>query len=388
MGYIKKVGKKWKAEVSLGSVDGQRKRIAKSGFSKKSEAEEWADEQKSLYKHGYSNINNKLTVNDIMDKWFKEICSSKSENTRYNSQSRINCHIKPELGNILLNKLSVSDVQNFYNNLRLNGLKPNSIKKIIETLNSGLKYAYKLKLISHLPIDIEKITARKEPIQFYTKEEVSFILKELNDSWCYLPVLIVVMTGIRSGELCGLQWKDIDFKNKTLTINKQVIRAKGSDNTYKVIVKSDLKTQKSKRTITISDILLSTLDECKNSIQNNKRTDFIITTKSGNICYPDYIRNEYKKAFMQIQKKHKLELLSNGHSSEDADDLQIKKMPFYNFRHTHATILLNLDINIKVISERLGHTSIKTTLDCYSGILPKSEKAPAELFDSLFKLNS
>lgn len=385
MGYMKKVGKKWKVEVSLGSINGKRSRVAKSGFAKKSDAEEWAEEQKRLFKHGYSNINSKLTVSNIMNKWYDEICSSKSENTRYNNQSRMNHHINPRLGHILLSKLTVSDVQDFYNDLRLKELKPASIKKIIGTLNSGLRYAYKLKLISHLPIDIERISSYKEPIKYHTKEEVDFILKELKDTWCYLPVLIVVMTGIRSAELCGLQWRDINFENKTLSVNRQILRTKGSENTEKIIVKANLKTRKSNRTISISNILISSLEKHKNSILNNNRIDFIITTKGGNICYPDYIRNEYKNAFIKVREKHKQELTSEGYNSEDIDDLLIKKIPFYNYRHTHATILLNNNTNIKAISERLGHTSIKTTLDSYSAILPNTEKETAVLLDNLFK---
>lgn len=102
-------------------------------------------------------------------------------NTRNNYLSRIETYIVPLLGNYKLTELDTLTIQNFYNYLLTKDtpLKPSSAKKVIECFSNCLKYAKKLKLITYLPTDIEKVNIEKPQIEFWSKQELDFFLMKL-----------------------------------------------------------------------------------------------------------------------------------------------------------------------------------------------------------------
>ncbi|MBO1264445.1 site-specific integrase [Proteiniclasticum sp. SCR006] len=369
------------AIVYLGK-DGHGKPVRPSKtFKSKKEAELWVSEQLILRSKGISVTDSRMLLRDFMHKWYEDIGSKKSINTSYNTKSRMNHHIIPELGHVPLYKLTPSVVQDFYNKLTEKGLKPSTKKKIMETLSNALRYAIKLQLISYLPTDIEKESVKKNKISYWTFEELTAFLEYTKNNWLYIPVYIMSMTGMRPAELMGLQWKKIDLDNRLIEINAQVINDKES----KELVLTDiLKTELSERVITIPQALTNALIDHKLRTSFNKRNDFVITKRSGSMSSPDTFRTMFNKYLNKLRKEQKVNLIKDGYPSDEIEDLLIKEMPPYNLRHTHATILLNNGENIKVISERLGHKSVKTTMDTYASVMPKTRTKTADLLDNLF----
>ncbi len=359
--------------------DGKNIRDSKT-FKTKKEAERWAAEQLLSNNTMISFEDSRMKLKDFMLKWYKDVGSKKGINTAYNSKSRMKHHIIPDLGNIPLNKLSPLLIQDFYNNLSDKDLAASSKKKIMETLSNALRYALKLKLIPYLPTDIEKESVIREKITYWTIEEFSLFLDYVKNTWLYIPVYIMGMTGIRPAELMGLQWKKIDLENRIMEVTAQIIQDKES----KELVLTDiLKTDSSYRTITIPKHLVEALVKHKAITSFNRPNNFVVTTREGSESSPSTFRTMFNKYLLKLRKEQKINLIKEGYSPDEVEEVIIKKIPLYNLRHTHATILFNNNENIKVISERLGHRSIKTTMDTYAQVMPKSKSKTADLLDEL-----
>ncbi len=174
----------------------------------------------------------------------------------------------------------------------------------------------------------------------YEIKTIEKAAKNSNDIKVF-AILFVLFSGLRIGELCALQWKDIDIKNKIIHINKTLIRVKNKDTTNKnktkIIIDSP-KTQNSIRNIPINNAILPYLKK----FQKNENCYFLtgkntfITTKKYYLFYLDFLKS-----------------------------LSIRKYKFHILRHTFATRSLLCGVDIKSLSEILGHSSVKTTLDLY-----------------------
>lgn len=371
----------WKATVSLGYENGKQIKTRKQGFKNKKDAEKWVTETLSKKHKGFiASAESNILFKDYINKWFDEYKSKNiSINTKTNYRSRIDTHIIPKLGSYRLDKITNVIVQNFYNSLICDGMKPSSVKKIMETLNGVFKYAQKSKLIYIIPTDIEKQPMNKSTVEFWTKKEIDFYLNEIKDQFLYTPILIEIFTGLRVGELCGLRWCDIDFDNKYLMVNNQVIY----DRDLKTLVFSKiLKTDTSHRKITLPKILLDHLTSIKNDAAE---TDFVILNREGLICNP---RNLSMNFTQSIQKyKYSIEDIQKKNKKTPQQYMQLKQISFHALRHTHATLLIFNGENIKVISERLGHKNISTTLDTYTHVMDDMKNNTADLLDNVFKYN-
>lgn len=369
----------WRATLSLG-YDSYGKRIKKQkqGFKTKKDAERWVTDTLDKKHKGFiiSNESN-ILFKDFIDKWFYEYkIHTISTNTIANYISRLNTHIIPKLGHYKLNEITNMTVQNFYNQLINQGQKSSSAKKILETLSNCLRYAYKNKLIYTIPTDIQKISIEKTRIEFWDKKHVDFFLKKIKGSYLYTPILLELMTGLRIGELCGLRWYDIDFRNNFISIKNQIIIDK---NNRELIFTQKLKTNTSYRKISIPKTLTDYLLSIKNNASNN---DFVILNRNGEICNPRNLSMNFKKEIKKYETN-----LSIEESINDSNYMKLPQITFHGLRHTHATILIANNENIKVVSERLGHTNVNETLNTYTHVMEDMKNNTGELLSNIFNFN-
>ncbi|NFN05141.1 site-specific integrase [Clostridium botulinum] len=369
----------WKATVSLGYENGKQLKTRKQGFKTKKEAEKWVTEALSKKNKGYiAATESNISLKDYINKWFNDYKSKHiGINTRTNYKSRIDTHIIPKLGSYKLNKITNAIIQDFYNSLIGEGLKPSSVKKIMEILNGVFKYAQKSKLIYTIPTDIEKQPMNKPKIEFWNKKEIDFYLNEIKNTYLYTPILIEIFTGLRVGELCGLRWGNINLDNGYLTVKNQVIY----DRESKVLVFSEiLKTHTSYREISLPNILIDHLKAIKGDSDSN---NFVILSREGLMCNPRNLSMNFTKSISKYRKP--IEEISQKVAKNNY--MQLKQITFHGLRHTHATLLILNGENIKVVSDRLGHKDIATTLNTYTHIMEDMKNNTANLLDNIFKYN-
>lgn len=381
MAYFKNIGTKnkpnWIVEASFGTgKNGKRLRIKKTGFKTQKEVENYYNEYASNVNKGNLKVEAKdIKFSDFITQWFEDHKSKTiSINTRTNYKSRIDTHIIPYLGRYKLTEIDTMMVQNFYNNLISEGLKASSVKKIIETLNNCFKYAAKMRLIAYIPTDIEKIPVEKPKIEYWTQEQVDFFLSKIKDTYLYTPILIEVLTGLRIGELCGLRWSDINLEKGFITVNQQII----FDRIAKTLTPTPiLKTNTSSRIISIPQLLVDHLKAVKEEIKPSPN-NLVITNRYGLICNPRNLSMNFTKAISKYSKS--IDKIENPKGY-----MQLPQITFHGLRHTHATLLIFAGENIKVVSERLGHKDIATTLNTYTHVMQESREKTATLLDEMFK---
>lgn len=352
----------WKVAVSLGYENGKKKILRKQGFKTKKDAEAWANEILNQKNKGYvAPVSNNILFSDFINSWFNDYkINTISITTRDNYKSRINNHIIPKLGQYRLKEITNIIIQNFYNSLINEGMKPQSAKKIMEILNGCFKYAKKNKLIYSLPTEIEKLKKEDKEVEFWSNEDIKTFTKNFKDKYIYAPVFIDLMTGLRIGELCGLKWNDIDLENGFLKVTHQVIQDK---ETKELIYTDILKTKTSYRKISIPPILINYLAKLK-ADEKAKENDFVLLNREGKMCNPRNISMEFTKNISKCK--------------------ELKKIVFHGLRHTHATILLLHGENIKVVSDRLGHKDITTTLNTYTHVMEEMKENTSNLLQDIF----
>ena len=288
--------------------------------------------------------------------------------TTYNNYMRI-CkkYIIPLLGSYKLDEIRPVHIQNYIDDLA-GILTPQTIKVHINILNLAFKKAYRLRLIKENVIEcVEVPKNRKFKNNIYNKEDMIKLLNTCKNTDMELYIYLASGLGLRISEILGLTWDNIDFANSTVTINKITIRNNGL-----VSLKSP-KTESSERTITCPKEIMIMLKDHKRLQLENKLKGKIKNTM--NLLFFD--KNEQPIAQDVLSKKFNKFLLKNN----------LEHIRFHDLRHSHVTLLINSKVPIKVISERVGHSNINTTLNIYAHALKEMDsEASDKISQTLFEI--
>ena len=366
----------WIVDISNGfdPITLKQRRIVRKGFKTKKEATEAEHYLRSVeLKERFYGA--KITVPMLYD-MLKEEDSINHRKTSYinTQENNYNKHIREYFINVdNVGKLTYEDIYQFREQLRQkiaqNTDKPlstNTINKIMILLKKifdvGLRKGYysnnPVKLLKKLPIE-------KPKIQFWTIEEFQQFLKLFKVDEYNIKLLFTVLffTGLRLGEALALTWQDIDFTSNTIHVTKSTYVNKGISHI------STTKTKAGTRRIIINKKLSQELEtwqkkQAKQLQQfSNDITTLQVFQNSPIIITKDAIEKQYKKILER--------------------DNTLKKIRIHDFRHSHASLLINNGEDYLVVKERLGHASITTTIDTYSHLYPSKQKDLADKLDDL-----
>ena len=337
---------------------GKEKRISKKGFRTKKDAENYCVKVKSEFLEVGFKSNQDYTFQDVYDLFIEQYERQVKETTFYRNTLQFTNHILPFFGNMKMKEIRLIVCQKFINELSKD-FKKSSIQLFKSLVSVILDYAIKLEIITtnYMRLaDLPRIKVEKKD-NYYTKSELLEFLEVVKNNYSfelYCIFRVLAFTGLRRGELCALTWKDIDFKNKTLTVNKNMTYVKGGSKI------SETKTQTSNRIIYLDNETVDILKQYKKETPFISIDTSIFNKKIGSM-------NHY---LTKLYKKHP----------------NLKKITPHGFRHTHATLLYESGIDIKDISNRLGHSTIKTTLDIYTHLTEDKKKDVTEQFSKFMTM--
>ena len=288
----------------------------------------------------------------------KEVIKEQIESKKYSIKERtylfykqqVFIHIEEEIGNIDLKEITQDVINDYIINKYKSGnkntgkeLSYSSTKLLIGIINRGLQYAYKKKYISEkLEVEVTIKNNDFKKVYALSREEQKKLEKyilEKKKTYSY-GILLSLYTGMRLGELLALKWENIDFKNKVILVNKTICRV--SDGSKTKLIEDTPKTQSSCREIPINNCVIALLKELKQYQQNN--SEYVVSRIKGKRLET----RSYQDSFSRILKK-----------------LKIKHYGFHSLRHTFATRSLEIGVDIKTLSELLGHTNPTITLNRY-----------------------
>lgn len=291
--------------------------------------------------------------------------------------------VYPYIGYIPINEVSVHDVQSMINALSETDLSYSTIKKAYEAVNSVMK-VYRVRTQTALnPCEGVLLPKRKEKeisdIKYFKEEEIKLIENEATRKYSNgrdvyrlgYSIILLMYTGMRVGEMLALTWDDIDFENKTITVNKNAVAAT-EDGERKMTIQDSTKTKKSTRIIPMTSKAMEALRYIKNITGDN---DYVISSKNNKLIHPENINRMFHSILVNVGiMKPKVE--------RRLDDVSYG---VHALRHTFASLLFKNNCEIKVISEILGHADTKITENIYIHLSQEQKKKAIENIDGFIK---
>ena len=303
----------------------------------------------------------KYTVGQWMDEWFEAYAKVKVRPSSHQTyKGYIENHIKPNIGDIPIEKLTSLQLQKFYRLLltegrvpriesekQPKGLSAKTVRNINQVISSAMDMAVRHKLILTNPTEgceLPKVEHRE--MKTLPAERLGAFLREAKESGVYELYYLDLATGLRRGELLGLKWEDIDLQNGIIHVRRQVARVDGE------VKELPLKTKNSYRNISISQDAVAMLTE----MEAHRSSDYVFPSSTGGPISPDSVNNMLHRVLKRAG---------------------LPSIRFHDLRHTFATLALQNGVDIKTVSGMLGHFSAGFTLDTYAHVTTSAQKEAA-----------
>ncbi|MGI8494553.1 MAG: tyrosine-type recombinase/integrase [Pyrinomonadaceae bacterium] len=374
-GQIIKRGETWTVRVFLGrDTNGKRKFNNKTVKGSKKDAQKVLNSMLRDADLGLLGNSLKQTLNEYLDVWLETIAKPRLQYRTFKDYGDLlRRYVRESLGNIKLSDLKAVHIQKLYGEMLERGLSPRIVRYTHATLSSSLKEAVKLDILPRnvaTLVQLPKMNPKEMDV--LSKDETILFLETLEGERLATVFSFALASGMRCQEYLGLQWKDINFEQGTATVQRAVVWHRTGGGWHF----SQPKTAKSRRTIPLPSSVMQELR--RHRIKQNEdrlklgaawqQNDLVFPSEIGTPLNPPNVTRHFKRILAKAKIRTSIRL--------------------YDLRHTTATLLLQAGINPKIVSERLGHSTITLTLDVYSHVLPNMQKdATKRLEQMLYSKN-
>ncbi|RPI33834.1 MAG: site-specific integrase [Chloroflexota bacterium] len=359
-GSIWKEGRSYRAAVSL---DG--KRMTRS-FATRQECKRWIHETKIEIDQGLTYPATRVTLGVFICDWLDRHAPHVRQKTYIQYRQVVRDHILPRLGHHKMRELHFEVIEGLYSQMKTEGVGCRTIKLTHAVLHGCLEDAVKRGLLPGNPADrVDVPRYEHDEMKVLNESQVIQFLSAAKGSPYEALYHLAVKTGMRQGELLGLQWSDLDWTSRTLRVERQWQRVSGVGTFF-----CPPKTKAGRRTIQLGQGMLQVLKAHLEYQQKLKAfagsawvdTHVIFTSKKGTPVE----NSNMLKDFKAILKKAGLEAIR-----------------FHDLRHTAASLMLNHGIPVIVVSRILGHSKPSITLDIYGHLMPVMQLEAAQTMDEI-----
>ena len=346
------------------------------------EAKNWLADAQYEERHGIVQFNSDMTVDMWFDFWMENLICDLSPNTKRNYRERYKINIQPILG-----PMRMVDVKPMHCKAVLNRMETeyagSTIRQTYIAMGTMFKAAVMNDIIGKHPMNGVRYTKpvrAVDDIKYLTKDEQEQFLAAAKRSHNYRQYVLLLETGLRTGELIGLTWDSIDWKKHTLTVNKTLeFRHK-----QKYWRAGPPKTESSYRTIPLTDRAFRVLQECYNE-RKTQESSLRHCRRSWSIWIGGQARRDAWSCVILFLSIGELgtckEQLYDTHLYKLCDEAGIKRFCMHALRHTYATRAIESGMQPKILQKLLGHASIKTTMDRYVHVTDDSMSNAVRQFE-------
>jgi integrase len=362
----------WWARITVGKTpDGKQKRKAFYGKTRKEVQEKLTAALNDLNNGVYIEPSN-MTLEQWMSIWLREYKKNSIRESTYEAyESYIQKHINPDIGGYTLKSLRNDMIQRFVNNLIEKGMKATTVARIFNILKPALEQAVDNGMIIRNPankIKLPKIEVKEARV--LTVSEQERFLAEARSYAQYEVFALILLTGMRIGETLALTWDDVDFNNNVLSVNRTSVMLLNKKTKKYEIGYHQPKTVKSIRKIPLLPDAVELLQDVrtkqmllKKYCEDYNKENLVFCNDEGNPIWATDMRQRISR----ITK-----------------NLGLEGVHIHTLRHTFATRCLEKGIDLKIVQEILGHSSINMTANLYTHVLPETKKeAIMKLSDSI-----
>lgn len=334
--YYRKDGR-WEGRISKGrDNNGKRRYHAFFGRSR-----DEVERKIEVYQNKIPNAISNVQLSQVITEWFQSIQFRIKESTLANYMLKANKHILPAFGNMTISQIMPTDIYKFIQQKHERKLSNRYISDILIIIKSIFKFAVSRYHIYNPMDEVTMPKKQKSEVKLLTTDEQRRLEQYIveNHNLTTLGVALSNVTGLRIGELCALQWKDIDLEKRILTVSKTIqrIQIKNGRCRTKLIITAP-KTENSHRTIPIPKFMIAFLREFQGD------ADAYILSGSYKPLEPRTL--QYR--FVRILK-----------------NANLPSVHFHALRHMFASNCVKLGFDIKALSEILGHSGVEITLNRY-----------------------
>lgn len=360
MAYFRKRGEKWSFTMDVGKdpITGKRKQITRGGFKTKKATQEAAAKVTNDLANGDFE-NNDIRFSQLVEIWMQEKETTCRPSTLYQYKRILRSRVMPEFGDKKLSNIKPLTVHNFHQKMIKEGLTTKYISSVDVMLKQILDKGVELEMISSNPAKKAKRPKVKKKAQasWTIEQAMTFIdCAKLKGSY-YIAFVLALHTGMRIGEVLALQWGDIDFEKKTIHVQRTLTLVDGK------YVLGETKTEASNRVIPMTEELVDELVEYQKYKKENP-LDLLICTRNKKIVHPYTIRYQMKAL---------------------CEAIDVPYIRFHDIRRTFTTILIDSNVNAKVVAKLLGHTNVSTSLNIYTDVYEERQIEAAEKLQNALK---